>query len=108
MASVADKLPGKSSPPESRAIPWITMGWFLALLIAANFPILKHLVEQWWSDDDMTHGFVVPLVSVYIAWQHREKLLALDCKPAWWGLAVMGWGVLQGYLGWISADLFLQ
>jgi exosortase len=84
------------------------MVWFTALLIAANFPIFKHLVEQWWNDEDMTHGFVVPLVAGYIAWQRRDELLALEYKPSWWGLAIMGWGAVQGYLGWLSAELFLQ
>lgn len=108
MASVADKLPEQSPAAARRSIPWVTMTWFLALLILANFPILKHLVEQWWNDEDMTHGFVVPLVAAYIAWQRRENLLALHYKPAWWGLAIMAWGAVQAYLGWVAAELFLQ
>jgi len=109
MATVADKLPEQSPAVAGpRRIPWVTMAWFLALLIAANFPILKHLVEQWWNDDDMTHGFVVPLVAGYIAWQRRDSLLKLNYQPAWWGLGIMILGSIQGYLGWVSAELFLQ
>jgi exosortase len=108
MATVADKLPERPPAAPAREIPWSAIAWFAVLLIAANFPILRRLVQQWRSDEDMGHGFLVPLVAGYIAWQRREELLFLEYKPAWWGIAVMAWGAVQGYLGMLSAELFLQ
>lgn len=90
------------------AIPWAALAWFTALLIAAYYPILSRLVEQWSTDEDVSHGFFVPLVALFIAWQRREAILALNAKPAWWGLGVMAWGGLQGYLGTLGAELYLQ
>ena len=57
MATVAGKLPEHPPAAPARSIPWITIAWFTVLLIAANFPIVKRLVEQWWNDEDMGHGF---------------------------------------------------
>jgi exosortase len=108
MASVADKLPEQSPTVPVRSIPWNAIVWFTALLIAGNFIILKSLVAQWWNDGDMNHGFLVPIAAGYIAWQGRNELLALEYRPAWWGIAIMLWGAVQGYLGWLSAELFLQ
>jgi exosortase len=108
MATVADKLPERPPVAPAGEIPWSVIAWFAVLLIAANFPILRRLVQQWWSDEDMGHGFLVPLVAGYIAWQRREELLSLEYKPAWWGIAIMAWGAVQGYLGMLSAELFLQ
>src|ERR1043166_2845654 len=108
MASVAGKLPEHPPAAPARSIPWIVIAWFTVLLVAANFPILSRLVSQWWNDGDMGHGFFVPLVAGYIAWQRRDQLLALEYKPAWWGVAVILWGAVQGCLGWLSAELFLQ
>jgi exosortase len=108
MASLADKLPEHPPSAPVRGIPWNAVAWFTALLIAGNFVILKPLVVQWWNDGDMNHGFLVPLAAGYIAWLGREKLLALEYKPAWWGIAVMLWAAAQGYLGRLSAELFLQ
>ncbi len=90
------------------AIPWAALAWFTALLIAVYYPILRGLVEQWSTDEDVSHGFFVPLVAIFIAWQRREQILALEAKPAWWGLGVMAWGALQGYLGTLGAELYLQ
>lgn len=89
-------------------LPWTAIAWFGVLLIIGYYPILKHLVEQWWNDPDVGHGFFVPLVAGFIAWQRREALIALPWKPAWWGLALMAWGCLQAYIGMLGAELFLQ
>jgi len=93
---------------QAASIPWAAMAWFTALLIAGFYPILSHLVWQWANDEDVSHGFFVPVVALFIAWRRREKILALDFKPAWWGLAIMAWGALQAYLGTLAAELFLQ
>jgi len=108
MATVTGQLPEQESADRSRPVPWVAVGWFLALLVAAYFPILKHLVIQWALDADVGHGFFVPLVAGYIAWQRRADLLAMEWKPAWWGVGVMAWGMLQGYIGTLGAELFLQ
>lgn len=42
------------------------------------------LVDQWSSDRLYSHGFVVPLVSFYLVWVVRERLLAVATRPAPW------------------------
>jgi len=108
MASAVDQLPDRSPVVPAPPVPWAGLAWFGALLIAAYFPVLRHLVEQWSTDEDVSHGFFVPLVAGFIVWQRREQILAMDYKPAWWGLGVMAWAALQGYAGMLGAELFLQ
>jgi exosortase len=108
MATIAGQLPEERSAMAPRAMPWAAIGWFTALLILVYFPILQHLVEQWSTDEDVGHGFFVPLVSAYIAWQRRAELEKLTWKPAWWGVGLMLLGGLQAYIGSLGAELFLQ
>ncbi len=89
-------------------MPWTAIAWFTALLIAVYFPILARLVLQWSTDEDVGHGFFVPLVAGYIVWQRRDELLALEYNGSRWGWLVMAWGAAQAYLGSVGADLFLQ
>jgi exosortase len=100
----------ESSTPvtESRPLPWVTIGWFSLLLVAAYFPILRKLVDQWMTDDDVSHGFFVPIVAGYIAWTRREALINMEWKPAWWGLGLLVWSGIQAFLGTLGAELFLQ
>ena len=104
MATVAEQLPGRPPAASAPSISWAAFAWFSALLITAYFAVLKHLVEQWSNDENVSHGFFVPAVALYIAWQRRDSVLAIERKPAWWGLAIMAWGALQGYVGVLGAE----
>ncbi len=111
MSPVKDQLPEPKTADGAevaKELPWPAIAWFGALLIVAYFPILKHLVEQWYNDPDVGHGFFVPVVFAYIVWGRRERLMAMHWKPEWWGLALMAWGFLQAYIGMLGAELFLQ
>ena len=108
VADISERVPTPPVQPPPAQIPWAALAWFSALLIAVFFPILRYLVNQWMNDEDVSHGFFVPVVALFIVWQRREKILALHYKPAWWGLAIMVWGGLQAYLGTLAAELYLQ
>ncbi len=69
--------------------------------------MLKGLLWQWYDDPDMGHGFFVPAIAAYIAWQHRDKIAETPASPNWWGLAIMIWAALQLYLATLGAELFL-
>jgi hypothetical protein len=49
----------------------------------------RHLVLQWRSDPDYSHGFFVPLFSGYVLWQQRERWMRSEIKPSNFGLLVM-------------------
>jgi exosortase len=104
MATYTDSLP---VAPENTRLPWTAMLWFGALLILSYAPILYRLVHQWATDEDMGHGFFVPLVSGYIAWQCRHDLMAVKPVPNYWGLALVMLGALQMMLGTLSAQIFI-
>lgn len=86
---------------------WATIGWVSLLLLICYAPVLEHLVEQWSSDADMGHGFFVPVIAGYIAWQKRNQIAGLVPKPNWWGLVIMLWAGLQLYIATLGAELFL-
>lgn len=91
----------------SRGFPWLTIAWLGLLLAICHAPALQRLVRQWSTDDDMSHGFFVPLVAGYIVWQKREQLLSLAPAPSWWGAALVIYAALQSYLANLGAELFL-
>ncbi len=93
---------------KSRTFPWPMLGWFAALLVVCYFPVLQKLVDQWSTDDDMGHGFFVPLVAGYIVWQKRDELLAMNLQRSWWGVPLIILGGLQVFVGTIGAELFVS
>jgi len=101
-------VPDSPVASSTRGMPWTSIAWFTALTIVTYFPILRHLVEQWSTDEDVGHGFFVPVVAGYIVWQRREELLGVRPQPARWGWAILLWGAAQAYIGTLGAELFLQ
>jgi len=93
--------------PPPAVFPWVGIVWFGVLLVICYAPVLKLLVWQWANDEDMGHGFFVPLVVGFIVWQKRPELLALPPSPNWWGLAVVLYGALQLCIATLGAELFL-
>jgi exosortase len=80
----------------------------IGLLAILYHGIVASLVHDWWEDPNFSHGFFVPLFSVYVIWQQRKKLADLQLRPNWFGLVVMcgGLGILMA--GVFGAELFLS
>src|SRR5260370_2203445 len=108
MASYAKTLPDQSAAvEETLKLPWIAIVWFAVLLIACYAPVLYGLGRQWATDEDMGHGFFVPLVAGYIAWQRRSELAAVKPLPNYWGLVLVVLGAAQMMLGTLGAQIFI-
>jgi len=108
MASYANSLPeDKAAVGERSQLPWTAMLWFAVLLIACSAPVLYGLVRQWATDEDMGHGFFVPLVAGYVAWQRRSELTAVKPVPNYWGLVLVVFGAIQMTLGTLGAQIFI-
>ena len=87
--------------------PWTTLVWFGILLIACYAPLLYGLVRQWTSDEDMSHGFFVPLVAGFIAWRRRSEWAVVAPTPNYWGLALVALGTAQALVATLAAQLFV-
>lgn len=108
MGTIANSVPGEQSRAAQSSIPWKSVVWFGALLFLCYAPVLYRLAQQWYGDEDMGHGFFVPIVAGFIVWKRRHALAALKPETNYWGLVVVLWGALQFMLGTLGAELFLS
>jgi exosortase len=109
-ASVSPAAEGKNvsiAVPPAPGLPLLAIVWFLALLIVLFLPVLKPMVSEWMTDEDMGHAFFVPVVAAYIVWLDRDRILAAPVKPYWPALALVAWGFCQMVLGFLGADFFI-
>ena len=107
-STVIQPEPSASLSPTKPQIDWVKFAWFTGLILVAYFSILVPLVTQWMKDDDMGHGFFVPAIAAYIAWQRKDAVLAEPLRPSFWGLLALLWGGLQSYIANLGAELFLS
>lgn len=108
MGTYAESVTGtNTASAEKTQLPWSAMLWFGILLIACYAPVLYGLVHQWATDEDMGHGFFVPVVAGFIAWKRRDELASIKPIPNYWGLALVVFGAIQMMLGTLGAQIFV-
>src|SRR5258708_4573116 len=64
------------------------------------------MFDQWRTDEDMGHGFVVPAVILCILWRERSRWQALPLHGSAWGFAVLAAGAMLQLMGALGAGLF--
>jgi exosortase len=100
--------------PTTRPVPTFAEGvpvWQLGVLAALSLWLygstLWHLVIQWWTDPNFSHGFFVPFFTAFVLWQERDRLSRIILRPSWSGLAVILLALMILIVGRLGAELFL-
>jgi exosortase D (VPLPA-CTERM-specific) len=78
----------------------------LAVLYAG---VIGKLVQDWWSDENYSHGLLIPIVIAFILWQERESLdtsVRQGSLPL--GLGIVSAALLLLFVGSLGAELFTQ
>ncbi len=70
--------------------------------------VVIRLANQWWQDPNFSHGFLVPVFSLFVLWKQRSQLLGVPAKPSWWGLAIVIFALLLLVAGMLGSELFLS
>ncbi|WP_345945020.1 exosortase/archaeosortase family protein [Granulicella sp. dw_53] len=100
--------PEQARTPDLSMRRWLPVAVLVLLLIAVYFRIAGKLVFDWYDIPDYSHGFLVPLFSIYIMWENREVLRNTSVRPSWSGLPLVLLGLAIVILGVFGADLFLS
>jgi exosortase len=94
-----------SSEGWSRLLPPALL---VAVFLCLYAPVLSQLASDWWQDADYSHGFLIPWLSAYFAWQRRAALWVTVPLPNSWGISLLLLGLVVLFLGRIGAELFLM
>ncbi len=80
-----------------------------AALAFVYWTMLAKLGHDWWTDENYSHGLLIPLIIGYILWTERERLGRVRVRPSLvlGGLCV-GLAVLALWAGTAGAELYMQ
>ena len=94
----------KSTDKFRRLIPIIIV---FGLFLLVYSPIIFGLVNEWYNDDNYSHGFIIPLISGYLIWKKRTRLTEL-INPAGdnTGLPLLVIGTVLFVLATAAAEYF--
>ncbi len=80
----------------------------VALFVGFFLPSIVFLVERWSSSEEFSHGFLVPLVSLFLLWRKKEVIRQTPLQVCSWGLLVLAIGLLMQVASEWASVTFLK
>lgn len=78
--------------------------WILAVFLLAFifYDSLAAMVEIWTKREEYSHAFFIPIISAYLIWNQRERLLQAEPQANWLGIFILLGGLFLYLLGELS------
>jgi exosortase len=101
------KVPAVSGIPAAKHL-WRILAIATALVFTYA-TVLAKLGKDWWTDENYSHGLLIPLIIGFILWSQRDRLARATLRPAMsWGLAAVLCAILALWAGTAGAELYMQ
>ncbi len=106
----AQIAPQGVAKPAAQPFVWWRRHWRLlaisSLVIALYGDVVVSWMQDWWSNETYSHGFLAAAIALYVAWRQRSATLALPAIPSTKGLILTLASVLMFLVGKLGAEFF--
>lgn len=87
--------------------------WRVLVLVSLTFfayaTVLPRLAQNWWTDENYSHGLLIPFIIAYIVWLRRDRFAAEPSRPGFsLGLAAILLALFALWAGVAGAELYTQ
>jgi exosortase len=84
----------------------------LFVLLAVSFAflyqhVITRLVNDWYNDENYSHGFLIVPIALYFVWERRKELKEALREPSAWGILVVLGSMASLLAGILGSELFL-
>ncbi len=80
-----------------------------AALVFAYATVLRKLGFDWWTDQNYSHGLLIPFVIAYILWTNRQRFKQERANPSvFWGTTAVLLALFALWAGTAGAELYTQ
>lgn len=105
-------MSSNATTPSPVEIDWKTLPWgpiaaLGALLIAMYWDVVPSMFDVWMNDPGYSHGILIPPLAAYVAWLHKDEILALKPTRDMRGILLTLAGCTVFVLGRLGAEFFL-
>jgi exosortase len=85
---------------------WLPYALIAVVLSVLYYRVVFKLVYDWYTIPDYSHGFLVPLFSLFLLWDKRQTIRTIPISQSWKGLPLVIFGLAVLVLGVYGVDLF--
>ncbi|MGR8998723.1 MAG: VPLPA-CTERM-specific exosortase XrtD [Gammaproteobacteria bacterium] len=79
------------------------IGLGLILLVIAFAGGLQELIVRWDKQEEYSHGYMLPMITLYFIWQRKNVIQQSDFSPSWFGFIIVVLALIVFFVGEISA-----
>lgn len=69
--------------------------------------VVPELIQAWGTDDNYSHGYLIPPIAAYLAWERRQQFAGTPVASSPWGLLLVLGSVFVLAVGVLGIELFL-
>ncbi len=97
-----------AASPWTSARSWLVAAAALCLSLVYSYrDVIERLVHQWTTNDDYSHGLLIPPLALYLAWMKRTELRGTPLETDWRGIVLLVAAVGIYTVGEVGADVNL-
>jgi exosortase D (VPLPA-CTERM-specific) len=100
MVSKATNQPAMKEATQAHYVLWGLLLLALGLLGVIFYDGLAYMLKDW-DRDEYSHGYMIPMVALYLIWQKQEGLVKAVDKGGWLGVGL----VLASLFVWLMGEL---
>ena len=101
MSFVNDLITGRSKAHRL----WIQLIPLTVITVLAYWPAIENLLLRWSEEQEYSHGYLIPFVSVWMVWSRRKALESVDLKPSWIGFPILIGSAVLALIGFRTGVL---
>lgn len=87
---------------------FLVLGGVLAALAVLFWEALGNLWMRWGGQQELSHSYFIPLISLWLVWINRERVLASVGDPSWAGLGIVALGLSSHIVGQLTSIFVFQ
>jgi exosortase len=104
----ATAIPITAPPASSRKKVLLSVAAMVVTASAVYAWSLPGLMMEWWTNDDYSHGLLLPFAISYLIYEKRAAWSKLPLRGHWSGLILIALSQVVQFLGFLGAEFFLQ
>lgn len=85
-----------------RILPLLLVFFFL------YYKAIAKLISDWSVDPNFSHGFLIPVVALYMVWFKQNEISQISHEPSKKGIFIIIFGMLVHIAGNVGSELFLM
>ena len=85
------------------ALVWAVFLVSALLLGFVYYDGLSYMAEMWGKKEEYSHGYLIPVISLFFLWQKKNDLEKLPFAGSWAGVLILLSGIVLFVLGELSS-----